>query len=96
MQCRRLLHPPKTATKTTIKTDRPTHIVATNPTGPVVAEDVAKMPLLAGAINEALRLYSAAPNTRRVATRDCELGGYAIPKGSDLILDLWAMHRVSV
>lgn len=62
-------------------------------TGPVSAEDVAKMPLLCGAINESLRCYSAAPNTRRFATEELELGGYRIPAGSSIILDIWAMHR---
>ncbi|GBF94619.1 cytochrome P450 [Raphidocelis subcapitata] len=61
--------------------------------GPVTAEDVARMPFLAGVVNESLRAYSAAPNTRRIATEDCQVGGYDIKAGTSLILDIWALHR---
>jgi hypothetical protein len=57
------------------------------------ADDVAAMPLLGGVVNESLRLYSAAPSTRREAAADAELGGYFIPKGAAVSLDIWALHR---
>lgn len=31
---------------------------------------------------------------RRVAAEDCELGGYFIPKGASLLLDLFMLHRL--
>jgi cytochrome P450 len=76
-----------------VPTHPPTHLPTHPSPGPVVADDVAKMPFIAGCINEALRCYSAAPNTRRIAAEDAVVGGYAIPKGTSLILDIWAMHR---
>jgi cytochrome P450 len=44
-------------------------------------------------IKESMRLYPPATDVSREATRACEIGGYAIPKGCTLIASQWVMHR---
>ena len=43
---------------------------------------------------EALRLYPAAPASDRVASRDMQVGGYFIPKGTVFWLSLYAMQTL--
>ncbi|KAI8475484.1 MAG: cytochrome P450 [Monoraphidium minutum] len=61
--------------------------------GLVAPDDVAAMPFLAACVNETLRCYSAATSLPRLAAQDVEVGGYLIPKGTRLQVDIWAMHR---
>lgn len=44
-------------------------------------------------IKESMRLYPPVTDVSREATRECEIGGYAIPKGCTLIASQWVMHR---
>ena len=44
-------------------------------------------------IKESLRLYPPVWTVGRQAGRNCELGGYQIPKGSYVFLSQYAMHR---
>lgn len=44
-------------------------------------------------ITEAMRLYPPVTDITREAARDCEIGGYLIPKGTTLIASQWVMHR---
>ncbi|MBD2000880.1 cytochrome P450 [Leptolyngbya sp. FACHB-541] len=44
-------------------------------------------------VKESMRLYPPVTEVTREATQDCEIGGYAISKGSTLIASQWVMHR---
>jgi cytochrome P450 len=44
-------------------------------------------------VREAMRLYPPAPSIGREAVCDCEIGGYYVPKGTQLALVQWVVHR---
>jgi cytochrome P450 len=44
-------------------------------------------------VKEAMRLYPPVPNVGREAIADCEIGGYHIPKGSQIAVVQWITHR---
>ncbi|XP_063284607.1 cytochrome P450 27C1 [Pelobates fuscus] len=51
-----------------------------------VAEDVPKMPLVRAVLKETLRLFPVLPGNGRVTQDDLVVGGYFIPKGTQLAL----------
>jgi len=53
-----------------------------------------RLNLLADVIKESLRILPSAPWTTRVAGRDAMLGGYFIPKGTEVVLSIFHTHRV--
>ena len=44
-------------------------------------------------ITEAIRLYPPAWGFGREAIADCEIGGYAVPAGTTIIISPWVLHR---
>jgi cytochrome P450 len=44
-------------------------------------------------VKEAMRLYPPVPNVGREALEDCEIGGYHVPKGSQIAVVQWMTHR---
>lgn len=44
-------------------------------------------------IKESMRLYPPAWGISREAKEECEIGGYHVPGGTQLLIVLWAMHR---
>eukprot|EP00928_Gymnodinium_smaydae_P039746 TRINITY_DN27081_c0_g1_i1.p1 TRINITY_DN27081_c0_g1~~TRINITY_DN27081_c0_g1_i1.p1 ORF type:complete len:464 (+),score=76.79 TRINITY_DN27081_c0_g1_i1:48-1439(+) len=55
--------------------------------------DPRTMPYIGAVIRETLRLYPPAPMVMRRTKFDEELGGYEIPAGTDLSLNIWCMQR---
>lgn len=56
-------------------------------------EDWPKLKVTKAAWEEAMRLYPPAFINGRVAVRDCELGGYAIPAGAMVMLNVIGAHH---
>lgn len=59
---------------------------------PVLA-DLPSLPYTEAVVLEAMRLYPPAWSIGREATRDTELGGYRIPKGTQVLVSQWVLHR---
>src|SRR5205807_782230 len=46
-----------------------------------------------GSVKEAMRLYPPAPNIGRQALYDCEIGGFQVPRGTQIALVQWVTQR---
>ncbi|KAL4558551.1 hypothetical protein LXL04_036752 [Taraxacum kok-saghyz] len=56
--------------------------------------DIKNLPYLQSIVKETLRLYPPGPLAGpREAIDDCYIGGYHIPKGTRLIVNVWKLHR---
>jgi cytochrome P450 len=44
-------------------------------------------------VKESMRLYPPAWGVSRETIEECEIGGYRVPAGTQLLIFLWAMHR---
>ncbi|MEQ2316834.1 hypothetical protein AMECASPLE_036575, partial [Ameca splendens] len=52
----------------------------------LTAEDVPRLPLIRGLVKETLRLFPVLPGNGRITQDDLVVGGYFIPKGTQLAL----------
>ncbi|CAH2076252.1 unnamed protein product [Thlaspi arvense] len=56
--------------------------------------DIVNLPYLQNVMLETLRLYPPAPLLLpHLSSEDCEVGGYHMPRGTMLLMNVWAMHR---
>lgn len=56
--------------------------------------DISKLPYLQHIISETMRLFPAAPMlVPHVASADCKIGGYDVPRGAMVIVNAWGIHR---
>lgn len=56
--------------------------------------DMAHLPYLRGIINETLRMYPPAPLlVPHESSEDCFVGGYRIPRGTMLYVNIWAIQN---
>ena len=57
------------------------------------AEDVPRLRYAEWVVKEALRLYPPAWGLGREAIADCEVGGYHVPRGTQVLTIQWVVHR---
>jgi cytochrome P450 len=55
--------------------------------------DVAHLPFTNAVVTESLRLYPPIWSVGREATEDTHVGGYPVPKGMQVLLNMWAIQR---
>ncbi|KAK7364774.1 hypothetical protein VNO80_13516 [Phaseolus coccineus] len=56
--------------------------------------DMSKLSYLQNIFHETIRLHPAAPLwSQHLASEDCTIGGYNLPKGTILLVNAWAIHH---
>ena len=56
-------------------------------------DDVARLPYTEKVVKETMRLYPPAWGLGRTALKECEIGGYRVPAGANVVMSQWVMHR---
>ncbi len=60
---------------------------------PPTVEDLPRLRYTDMVVKESMRLYPPAWGIGREAVEDCEIGGYDVPSGTQLVVSPWVMHR---
>jgi cytochrome P450 len=63
------------------------------PDRPPTVADVPRLKYTEWVVRETMRLYPPAWGIAREALDDCEIGGYHVPKGTQIFLTQWLVHR---
>jgi cytochrome P450 len=58
-----------------------------------IVEDLPSLRFAECVVTEAMRLYPPVWTIGREVVRDCELGGYAVPAGTTILISPWVIHR---
>jgi cytochrome P450 len=56
-------------------------------------EDLVRLSYTEKVVKEAMRLYPPAWGVARTALKDCEIGGFKVPAGANVVMSQWVMHR---
>lgn len=59
----------------------------------ITAASLDELPYLTAVTNEQLRFVPSVPNTARVAVRDTQILGQAVPAGTHVVVSPWAINR---
>ncbi|XP_064638363.1 probable cytochrome P450 CYP44 [Lineus longissimus] len=62
---------------------------------PLTSERINRMPYLKACVKEAFRFFPTGPDVKRVVMKDTMIGGYTIPKGTNLEMNNFALLRSS-
>ncbi|KAJ3370516.1 hypothetical protein GGF31_004107 [Allomyces arbusculus] len=68
-------------------------VVGADPSAPVTEAHLAQFKYLKNVIKESLRVYSIAPVLSRFAPCDTVVGGYAVPKGTEILMAMEVTSR---
>jgi cytochrome P450 len=60
---------------------------------PPTTADVPRLKYTEWVVREGMRLYPPAWGIAREALSDCEIGGYDVPKGTQIFMTQWLVHR---
>ena len=60
---------------------------------PITREKLRKLVYMEQVIKEVFRMYGPTPFLGRILSQECEAGGYTLPKGIDIIIDIYSIHR---
>ncbi|KAI3905884.1 hypothetical protein MKX01_009556 [Papaver californicum] len=55
--------------------------------------DIPNLPYIQAIIKETMRLHPAGPLIERRTMEDCKVGGYLVPAGTRLLVNVWKMQR---
>jgi len=61
---------------------------------PPRVDQLSKLPLLDRVVKESLRILPPVPFNHRICPEDCELGGYALPRGTELLSSIYRTQRM--
>nr|AYV88863.1 cytochrome P450 oxidase CYP76F94 [Polygala tenuifolia] len=84
-----LLHDPRVLSKAKVELER-----TIGRGKPIEESDIPKLPYLQAIIKETFRLHPPVPLLLpRKAETDVEIGGYTVPKGAQVLVNVWAIGR---